>query len=109
MDARDALATRQHPRSGNISRVCNGPSRSSQKVDFAVIVSHDCDIAANPAIEPVVEAIPGVFVEKEDGSLPHAKETRRLHLGMTNVRSGQQRFAEFRATDKLRISKRESC
>jgi hypothetical protein len=39
------------------------------------------------------------------GSITHAKEARRLHLGVTNVNSGDLRFAEFRATDKLQIPK----
>jgi hypothetical protein len=77
----------------------------SQRVDFAVIVSHDCDIAANPAIESIVEAIPGRFIDREDGSLTHAKEARRLHLGVTDVSSGKLRFAEFRATEKVQIPK----
>jgi hypothetical protein len=40
----------------------------SQGNDVAVVISHDCDIAVNPAIEPIVEAIAGSFLSREDGS-----------------------------------------
>jgi hypothetical protein len=77
------------------------------KADFAVVVSHDCDIAANPAIEPVVEVIPGIFLTKGDGSLTHAKEARKLHLAVSQIGADHQLFAEFKATDKFNISKEQ--
>lgn len=79
----------------------------SHKADFAVVVSHDCDIAANPAIEPVVEVIPGIFLSKGDGSLTHAKEARKLHLAVSQIGADHQLFAEFKATDKFNISKEQ--
>jgi hypothetical protein len=80
---------------------------SSPKPDIAVVVSHDCDIAANPSIEPLVEAIPCTFLVKEDGSLTHAKEARKLHLAITESGTGQHRFAELKATNKFQIRKEQ--
>lgn len=77
------------------------------KADIAVVVSHDCDIAANPYIEPVVEVIPGTFLIKEDGSLTHAKEARKLHLAITDPSTGQSRFVELKATGKFQIRKEQ--
>ena len=77
----------------------------NRKVDIAVVISHDCDIAANPDIEPTIEVIPAIFLPNEDGSLTHAKDPRRLHLTLTKRSTGKQYFAEFKATEKLNIPK----
>jgi hypothetical protein len=79
----------------------------NRKVDIAVVITHDCDIAANPDIEPTVELIPANFLPNEDGSLTHAKDPRRLHLTLTNRSTGKQYFAEFKANEKLRIPKEQ--
>ena len=77
----------------------------ARKVDIAVVVSHDCDIAANPDIEPTVEVIPATFVPYENGSLTNAKDPRRLHLTVTKPSTGKQCFAEFNAREKFQIPK----
>jgi hypothetical protein len=75
--------------------------------DIAIVVSHDCDVAASPSIEPVVEVIPGRLLQEENGSLTHAKDARRLHLTVTESGTGQRHFAEFKATDKFQVPKEQ--
>lgn len=79
----------------------------SQGDQVAIVISHDCDLAANPALEPTIEVIAGTFLPKEDGSFTHAKNTRKLHLPITESRADHQRFAEFRATGKFQIAKEQ--
>jgi hypothetical protein len=76
-------------------------------IDVAIVVSHDCDIAADPGVEPGIEVIPINFVTKENGSLTHAKNPRRLHLNLTRRSTGEQYFGEFKATDKYQIPKEQ--
>jgi hypothetical protein len=80
---------------------------SSQGTDIAVVVSHDCDIAANPASEPRIEVIPVAFLPSENGSLTHAKDPRRLHLKVIHRSTGEPSFVEFKATDKTQIPKEQ--
>ena len=47
---------------------------------IAVLISHDCDLAQDPNVEPNVEVIVGRFVALPNGNLTHAKNPRRLHL-----------------------------
>lgn len=75
--------------------------------DLGVVVSHDCDIAANPAIEPDVEVISGTLLSKEDGSLTHAKEARKLHLGLSAVDGAHPLVAQLKATEKFKIRKEQ--
>lgn len=75
--------------------------------DIAIVISHDCDIAASSSVEPTVEVIPGRFLQEENGSLTHAKNARRLHLKVTESGMGQRHFAEFKATDKFQVSKEQ--
>lgn len=46
----------------------------------AVVISHDCDIAQSPEVEPTVEIIIGRYIERPDGNLTHGKNPRRLHI-----------------------------
>jgi hypothetical protein len=85
--------------------LAHGVEIPNRKVDIAVVISHDCDIAANTDIEPTVEVIPAVFIPNEDGSLTHAKDPRRLHLTLTERSTGKQYFAEFKANEKLKVPK----
>ena len=48
-----------------------------------LIISHDCDIASDPSIEPIVEAIGGTKVAGADGNFTNGKNPRRLHLAAT--------------------------
>jgi hypothetical protein len=69
----------------------------------AVVISHDCDLAASPDKEPEVEVIVGRLIEKADGNFTHAKTPRTLHIEFATAEGG--RFVELAATRKVRISK----
>jgi hypothetical protein len=45
-----------------------------------IIVSHDCDLAQDPSIEPCCEAVIGRTIDSQDGNYAEAKSVRRLHL-----------------------------
>ena len=47
---------------------------------LAVVVSHDCDITNLIELEPDIEVIVGVKVQKADGNLTYGKNPRRLHI-----------------------------
>jgi hypothetical protein len=69
----------------------------------AVVVSHDCDIAQSPDVEPDVEIIVGRRLAAVDGNYSHAKNARRLHLPFS---AGNERLtAELPANGKRRIEK----
>ncbi|MCL2714296.1 MAG: hypothetical protein FWD68_06860 [Alphaproteobacteria bacterium] len=53
----------------------------------AIVISHDCDLAQEPDVEPYIEIIVGGIVCKSDGNYTHAKNVRRLHL---NCSAGAQ-------------------
>jgi len=54
-------------------------SRAGPGNTIAVVISHDCDIAAHPAIEPSIEVVIGRRIEKL-GADAHGKTARRLHI-----------------------------
>jgi len=54
-------------------------SRAGPGNTIAVVISHDCDIAADPDIEPSVEVVIGRRIEKL-GADAHGKTARRLHI-----------------------------
>jgi hypothetical protein len=70
-----------------------------------VVVSHDCDLAQDPTVEPAVEVIIGCRVGKADGNLTHAKNPRRLH--MLGADSGAATCVELKATARRSIAKRD--
>jgi hypothetical protein len=59
------------------------PSLRDSDFDVAVVISHDCDLAQPPNVEPVVEVIPGKRIERLDGNHSFAKNARRLNLSYT--------------------------
>ena len=70
----------------------------------AVLVSHDCDIAQSPDVEPDVEIIIGRRLTAVDGNYSHGKNARRLHLSFS---AGTEHvFAELLATGKRPLEKR---
>jgi hypothetical protein len=69
----------------------------------AVVISHDCDLAASSDKEPEVELIVGRLIEKADGNFTHAKTPRVLHVEFATAEGGK--FLELAATRKVRISK----
>ncbi len=70
---------------------------------LAVVISHDCDLAASPDREPEVELIVGRQLEKPDGNFTHAKNARILHIGFASANGAQ--FVELAALKKIRILK----
>ena len=59
-----------------------GLINSLEEKHFAIVATHDCDCVAKEEDEPKLELIIGRQIAKEayDGSLTHAKSTRKLHL-----------------------------
>jgi hypothetical protein len=45
-----------------------------------IVISHDCDLAREPAKEPNVEVILGRIIDNPKGDFLHAKNSRTLHL-----------------------------
>lgn len=72
---------------------------------IAVVVSHDCDLAQEPDVEPVVEVIIGQRVGSPQGQFTHAKNPRRLHVPATDVDSTT--WIELTATSRRSIPKLE--
>jgi hypothetical protein len=48
-----------------------------------VVISHDCDLAADSSIEPFCEVIVGRKISDQDGNFTRAKSVRKLHLNFT--------------------------
>jgi hypothetical protein len=70
---------------------------------FAVIISHDCDLAQLPESEPFVEIIVAEKISKANGNYTHTKNARRLHLPC--VASGAAAYLDLRAQAKTTIKK----
>lgn len=71
---------------------------------LAVVVSHDCDLAAAPDKEPMAEVIPGRQVAGNKG-LTRGKVARRLHLA---YKCGQgSAFVELQAPAKRQVPQEE--
>lgn len=67
-----------------------------------VVISHDCDIACDSAVEPQVEVIVGQQVTRIGGDA-HAKTARRLHLAFDA--NGTDLPVELHATRKAKLPK----
>lgn len=76
---------------------CAGPDNT-----IAVVISHDCDIAADPDIEPSVEVVIGRRIEKL-GADANAKTARRLHIAFHQ--SDAEIPVELEITTKTCLSK----
>jgi hypothetical protein len=68
-----------------------------------VVVSHDCDLAQDPTIEPLVEVIVGRRVNAADGNFTHGKNPRRFHLFA--VEGGAAVCVELTATARQAVPK----
>ncbi len=75
----------------------------SGKQTVVVVISHDCDLAADPSTEPNAEAIRATLIDEAHGQFTHSKNARTLDLQFTENNGGQ--WVELRATDKLTIPK----
>lgn len=75
--------------------------------DFSifVVVSHDCDLAHEPAVEPYAEIIIGRHLEKHEGNHTNSKNPRKLHLPL--ICNGESKFCELIAINKQTLPKEE--
>lgn len=73
------------------------------ETSVAVVISHDCDLVQPDAREPIVEIVLGNLIDAPDGSLQHAKSTRRLHIRIEH--GGTTRYVCLDATQKRNIKK----
>jgi hypothetical protein len=69
----------------------------------AVVVSHDCDLAQGPSIEPAVEVIVGQRIAAANGNFTHGKNPRRLHIPAAEA--GVAFWVELTATARQSIPK----
>ncbi|MCP5271837.1 MAG: hypothetical protein H6932_11465 [Burkholderiaceae bacterium] len=67
-----------------------------------VVISHDCDIACDPAVEPEVEVIVGHRIDRLGGDA-NAKTARRLHLAFED--DGKEVPVELHVTRKAAVPK----
>jgi hypothetical protein len=72
---------------------------------IAIVVSHDCDIAQDPSVEPDVEVLLGCKVLVPDGNFTHAKNPRKLHLPLLSDKSNF--YCELVATEKKLVKKED--
>jgi hypothetical protein len=77
-----------------------------QSNDLVVmVISHDCDLAQEPEVEPDVEVIAGRRIDRSDGNFTHAKNPRRLHLAVQE--GGNVTWIELVASRKRLVAKAE--
>jgi hypothetical protein len=72
----------------------------------AIVVSHDCDLAQDPTVEPVVEIIVGHWIPTADGNFTYAKNARRLHLTFSG---GIQSSKPATLRSRTRMDPRPRC
>lgn len=79
-----------------------GLNANNESGIIAIIITHDCDLAQDSAVEPTVEILQGKLINALDGNYTNSKSSRTLHISF----EGQVPiFAEFVATDKIYIGK----
>jgi len=79
---------------------------SSVPLDQAaiVVITHDCDLAQSPKVEPEIEAIVGQFIDgRPDGNYTECKNLRRLHLESTDGTT--TRVIQLDAGERIRLKK----
>jgi hypothetical protein len=69
----------------------------------AIVVSHNCDLAQTPSLEPDVEVIVGQKIPRADGNFTCAKNARRLHLTFSG--STEHLIVDLIAGRKIPIAK----
>jgi hypothetical protein len=69
----------------------------------AIVVSHDCDLAQDPSVEPRVEVIVGRRITTANGNFTYAKNARRLHLTFSG--GAEHLTAELEASRKSPVAK----
>jgi hypothetical protein len=68
-----------------------------------VVISHDCDIAADVDLEPAIELLVGKYVEIATGDYANTKNVRRLHLQYDC--GALTKTIELRSTQKKSVDK----
>lgn len=99
--ARDTPWRQGHVLSSEATKALVGETGSDDTL--VVVISHDCDLAQEEAIEPCVEALVGQKIASPDGNFSYAKNARRLHLTLTA--GGEHVVVDLVAVNKLAISK----
>lgn len=69
-----------------------------------IVATHDCDLAQSPENEQMIEVVIGRRIDSMDGNYTHAKTARTLH---SQFEGDVPLFAEFGATGKQTVSKKE--
>ena len=69
---------------------------------LAIVATHDCDLAQQPAGEPRIEVVVGCVAAEKDGNCTYAKNARKLHV---EFEGDDACWAEFEATAKVFIDK----
>jgi len=69
-----------------------------------IVVSHDCDIANSPDLEPDIEIIIARLDQPENGNFSHGKNSRTLQVNV-NPKGASQARVELSATRKIVVSK----
>jgi hypothetical protein len=80
-----------------------GVAATATADDIAVVATHDCDLAADPSLEPEIELILARKVALLNGTFTHTKNARRLHLPFAST-DGLV-FAELNASQRRRVAK----
>lgn len=70
---------------------------------IAIVISHDCDLAQLPSIEPNVEVIAGCIAKSSDGNFTHAKNVRRLQLPFSSANG--EMIVDLLAVEKASLPK----
>jgi hypothetical protein len=89
-----------HEASVALKLISAGSDRS-----VAVVISHDCDLAADPIKEPNLEVIRATLIDESQGQFTHSKNARTLHVQFN--RGVERQWIELQAIDKFSISKSE--
>jgi hypothetical protein len=82
----------------------------SDEGTFAVVISHDCDLANDDLdVEPDVEVILGKVGDRsKSGNLRWGKSPRRIHLEYTSP-NGDTLLLEFNINQRRTVAKRDLC
>ena len=79
--ARDTPWRQGHVLSSKAAKALVGEAGSDDM--RVVVISHDCDLAQEEALEPNVDVLVGRQIASPDGNFSYAKNVRRLHLTFT--------------------------
>lgn len=81
--------------------LCN---QAEIKSKLFIVISHDCDLAADAVKEPYVEIVSAIFIDKL-GADSHCKNARRLDIELESNKSSSPVFLKLLAISKQFIDK----